>query len=297
MEIIKAGEPIQTLAINVLIYGDPGIGKTSLASTANNPILLDFDGGVHRSQFRKDAARIKNWSEIIGDFNKFLQIIQSYSTIVIDTVDTMLDYIGVYVTQKDPKLLRNKLQFYGAMRDEFTDFVKKIKTIGKDIIFIAHAKEKDEGDFRVKRPAITGGSYDRVMQVCDLIGYYTIEQGKRSVNFSPTDTTVGKNSVQLERLDIPNFNEQPNFFAGIMQQVKDSLNNSYLAQQKSLSEIHSFAEFADTLSTIEEFNNAIKLIQNSEDKDIIKKQKWNALKASADKKQFKYDAKQKVFFE
>ena len=38
--------------LNILIYGDPGIGKTTLANTAPNPLVLDFDRGSHRASHR-----------------------------------------------------------------------------------------------------------------------------------------------------------------------------------------------------------------------------------------------------
>ena len=34
--------------ISVLIYGQPGIGKTTLACSAADAVLFDYDGGVNR---------------------------------------------------------------------------------------------------------------------------------------------------------------------------------------------------------------------------------------------------------
>ena len=55
LKIVKASEPIKIKTINVLIYGQAGIGKTSTGFTSKNPLCLDFDKGSHRSQFRKDT--------------------------------------------------------------------------------------------------------------------------------------------------------------------------------------------------------------------------------------------------
>ena len=32
--------------IMMLVYGQPGIGKSTMALSAPNPVLFDFDGGV-----------------------------------------------------------------------------------------------------------------------------------------------------------------------------------------------------------------------------------------------------------
>jgi replication-associated recombination protein RarA len=51
MKVYSANEIIESAGMVALIYGDPGIGKTTLANTAPNPLLLDFDRGAHRSSF------------------------------------------------------------------------------------------------------------------------------------------------------------------------------------------------------------------------------------------------------
>ena len=37
--------------IKALIYGQAGTGKSTLALSAPKPLMLDFDGGVHRVNY------------------------------------------------------------------------------------------------------------------------------------------------------------------------------------------------------------------------------------------------------
>ena len=58
-------EPVMTLA--ALIYGQPGIGKTTLACSAPAPVLFDFDGGSHRidGSHQVDTVPISKWTDAV----------------------------------------------------------------------------------------------------------------------------------------------------------------------------------------------------------------------------------------
>ena len=45
--IKKPNELTVKSTLAALIYGQPGMGKTTLALSTPNPVLLYFDGGVH----------------------------------------------------------------------------------------------------------------------------------------------------------------------------------------------------------------------------------------------------------
>jgi hypothetical protein len=60
LKITRAADPITVDRLNVTIYAQPGIGKTSLAFTAEAPLLLDFDQGAHRAANRQDSVRVES---------------------------------------------------------------------------------------------------------------------------------------------------------------------------------------------------------------------------------------------
>ncbi len=101
LNIKTASDPVELKGFNVVIYGQPGIGKTSLAFSAEKPLLLDFDNGVHRSEYRKDFVPINEWQEVA---NIQAQDITEYKTIIIDTVDTCLDYLSAGIIKRNPKM-------------------------------------------------------------------------------------------------------------------------------------------------------------------------------------------------
>ncbi|MEK5761254.1 AAA family ATPase, partial [Acinetobacter variabilis] len=75
----------------------PGIGKTSLAFSATNPILFDFDKGAHRAgKYRKDTVQVNNWSEVSSlTANDLL----GYDTVIVDTAGRMLDVIIAHLVK------------------------------------------------------------------------------------------------------------------------------------------------------------------------------------------------------
>ncbi len=65
LKIIRATDAVKVTILKVLLYGQPGLGKTSLAFTCNAPLCLDFDKGAYRSKQRKDALDIGTWSDVV----------------------------------------------------------------------------------------------------------------------------------------------------------------------------------------------------------------------------------------
>jgi len=287
-KIIKANEPLTVTSLKVLIYGEPGVGKTSVASTAEAPILLDFDKGAYRTPFRSDVMEVSNFLEIFS----ISEHLKNYKTIVIDTVDTFLDFIGSHILQDDPRLAKNKLQFYGRLKDEFTNVMKVFSAQNKDIIMISHLKEKEEGDLRIKRPAITGGSYDKVLQVADLVGFMYMANTNRVINFNPTDTSVGKNSANLDLVTVPNLNNNPTFFKELLQKVKQSLNIAIQNEKKAVDIVKEFKDIIED-ADLEVLNSLLSDLPTLN--TATKKQVWELMKRRASKLNLVFDNNSKLF--
>jgi len=294
--IIKKGDPFAVESVNILIYGEPGAGKTSLANTADTPLTLDFDKGAHRSAFRKDVLKISSWKQIVENRNQFMKVFDSYHSIVIDTVDTLLDFIGAYIVDNDPKLARNKLRFYGELKEHFSRFVVDLKTLNKDVIMIAHVKERDEGDVRIKRPAIVGGSYDRVLQSADFVGYLSMRNSNRVLNFNPSELNVGKNSARLPELQLPNFADKPDYFAELITEMKLKISGDMEKQRETLELLKAHSD------TIEGFETALELNDFCENElaklsNGIKHQVWAKIQKRAKQIGAAFDKSQKLFID
>lgn len=234
MPILKKEEAIPERPVIIALYGDPGIGKTSLFNTSPNPLLIDFDRGVDRAINRQDTLVVNAWEDVLKEEKS--GTFQSYSTIGIDTAKAALDdFLMSYVIKQDYKNAKNKLAAYGALGDEFKVFVSNRRSEKADIVIIAHAKDEKEGDIIKKMPDVTGGSYQLLLRIADQVGYMTTINNKRVIQFEPTDRTIGKNVARLPIIEIPDENnpEFRTFMASIIQKTKEQMRNMSEAQRES----------------------------------------------------------------
>ena len=162
MSLIKKPTELSvTYLVKALIYGQPGIGKTTLALSAPHSLLLDFDNGVNRvdARYQKDTVQVQSWEDVQ---NLLQENLSDYRTIVIDTVGKLLDYMTAYLIRTQPKMGKRDGNLtqngYGARKVMFKNFVNQISMMGKHLVFVAHDKEISSEDERVVRPEIGGSS-------------------------------------------------------------------------------------------------------------------------------------------
>jgi len=229
MTLIRKPSELTTPAtIKILIYGQPGIGKTTLGLSTPNPLLLDFDGGVHRvnPMHQGDTVQINSWEDCL---NVLKEDLKDYRTIVIDTAGKMLDYMSMYLISKNPKLGKSNgaltLQGYGERKAEFVGFLKIVSLMGKHLVFIAHEKEDKDGDQKIVRPEIGGSSAGDLIKELDLVGYMEAIGKKKTISFDPCEKYYAKNTCHLEALiDVPTLTDSRNeFLTGIISQYNESI--------------------------------------------------------------------------
>jgi hypothetical protein len=238
LRITKASEPITVERLNTVIYGPPGLGKSSLAFTADTPLLLDFDNGSHRAANRKDTVRVTDWSDVAGITAEDLA---PFNTVIVDTAGRALDTLTADIIRINPKHGRGgalTLQGYGELKARFTSFLKLLNSFGKDVVLIAHMDEQRNGDDIIERLDVQGGSKGEIYKAADAMGRLVIANGKRQLRFSPTDAAFGKNPGQLEPLDVPDMSapEFDGFLASVIDSIKSRLNELTEEQREAVAE-------------------------------------------------------------
>lgn len=216
-KLLKATDPITPKTLTVLIYGQPGTGKTTLGLSAEAPLIFDFDGGMHRAGIRGNSIPIESWKDALDmlDFQnldeELKDVLMFSKTIVIDTMGKLQDFQTDAIIKSDYKMANKQgglsLAGYGGLNAGFKTFLSRLKMMGKDIIIICHEKEEKNGDTIILRPDIMGGSYGNVMKEIDLAGRLYIENGKRVLNFNPTDISVGKNCAEFSPITNPKLSD------------------------------------------------------------------------------------------
>ena len=232
MPIIKKNDVTPERPVIIVLYGTPGTGKTSYATTAENPLLIDTDRGYDRAVQRCDTLTANKWEDISSEY----ETMKSYKTIICDTAKACLDdYLMNYAIKNNYKLATNTLKRFGQMAEDFKAFVNQLRSNGSDIIFICHDKEVAEGDIIKHSPDCTGQSKDLLLRIADQVGYISKVNGKRTISFEPTDTFVGKNVAQLGMMEIPEATSKdfPTCMANVIATVKSAIQNKSEEQKKA----------------------------------------------------------------
>jgi hypothetical protein len=261
LKITRATDPIRVDRLNVCIYGQPGAGKTSLAFTASRPLLLDFDQGAHRAAGRKDTVQVKAWGDVAGISAGDLA---DFDTVVVDTAGRALDCLASDIIRRNPKAGRGgalTLQGYGTLKAEFVAFLKLLNGFGKDVVLIAHMDEQRNGDDIIERLDVQGGSKGEIYKAADAMGRVFVKGGTRQLDFSPREGSFGKNPGQLDVLEIPHPDRDPEFFAGVMQAIKDKLNALTEDQVKAQAKLNEWREAIALLESADDFNGKLEAIK------------------------------------
>lgn len=253
---------------SALIYGRPGIGKTTLGLSAKNPVLLDFDQGIDRVNPNFWGATLQ-----ISDYNEVLDFIDSkeieqFETIVLDTVGAAVDCMSTFLLEQKPKLKnggRLSRGGYGELKAVIANLIRSLKAKKKKLIFIAHEKEENDGeDHKIIRPDLGAGTGGKgIVNLMDVIGYMHKEGDKTILSFEPFDDRfIAKNSMSLsDRIEVPNpkMKGKNSFVVDVLdaafEQKKNDVLDNRLEYEKALNEIDDkISKISDALSCTEAYN-------------------------------------------
>lgn len=164
----------------MMVYGEGGVGKSTFASTADRPLMLDFENGSKYFGNRGislDVINISSWSQV-EEFRVALKKgVSKYDTIVIDPIGEVMDKLKQSIINRGEKKFvqqyDNSLTIagWGEMKSQFKVFMKELRDSGKNVILIGHVEEKDDEGTLVKRPMIETKVATDVRNLVDIVGY------------------------------------------------------------------------------------------------------------------------------
>jgi hypothetical protein len=133
----------------LIVYGPPGIGKSSFASDAPSPFFLDAEGGSKNL----DVERVEpeTWEDVREAIELFSK--SGKETLVVDTLDWLEKLLVQDVLKTAGKNTIQEIGGYGKGYEEITrkwvgflDALDALHKDGKNIILLAHSEVKTMND-------------------------------------------------------------------------------------------------------------------------------------------------------
>jgi hypothetical protein len=185
------------------------------------------------------------------------------------------------------------MQGWGKLKSDFANFIKRIREFGLDIIIITHSSEDKSGDDVIDRIDVQGSSKNEIYKVSDMMGRLSIKNGKRVLNFSPTDISFGKNPAQFEEIEVPDTAEVTTFLGDIIVSAKAFLNEMSSESVEVQAIVDEWiVKFNDCLSA-KEFNDLMDSVKKVDGR-CIENVKRIMVKMAKEKK-IGFDVKKAVF--
>lgn len=144
-------------SVKALIYGESGVGKTKLAATVEEPLILNAEGGLlSLSQNNLDSIKIETVEDVMEAY-EFLtesENAKKYKTVVLDSISEIAE---VYLSALKRKH-KDARQAYGELADDVSKLIRAFRDIpNKHVYFIGKgAKIEDENGISVYRPTMPG---------------------------------------------------------------------------------------------------------------------------------------------
>ena len=287
---------------SVILYGSPGVGKTTLALSAPDPILIDFDRGISRvkAQHRKATIVCDTYEDVLKDMAS--PEIASCQTIIVDTGGSFVSFLQDWAMRANPAVNKQKngaisLKGFGAVKSEFNRFTSHVKDVmNKNIIYVFHSQERTDKDGNAQqRLMCEGAAKNTVWTPCDFGGFVQIIGNDRVVCFSPEQEFFAKGCHGITgRYSIPQLNtaDKNDFLTRLFEQAKANIaaeNDVFIPQKEQYNTVMSQVKsIIGGVTNIESANVAWKQIPALEHALTSKKEAAAMLKAKTTELGLKY---------
>lgn len=294
---------------SMILYGAPGVGKTTLALSAPDPILIDFDRGVSRvkAYHRKTTIVCSTYEEVLEDIKS--PEVRDCQTIIIDTGGSFVSYLQDWAMRDNPAVNRQKngaisLKGFGAVKQEFQRFTNHVRDVmNKNVIYVFHSDEqKDKDGNPQQRILCEGAARNIVWQPCDFGGCVQMIGNSRVVTFTPTQEFFAKGCYGIEgQYSIPTVgaNEKNDFLTNLFEKARANIeaDNKTFAPQKEQYDtvMQTVNEIVSNISTVEEATAAITALESLEHALTSKKEASALLAAKTKELGFTFDKKSKSY--
>jgi len=207
---------------NMIIYGPPKIGKTTVLSQLDNCLIIDLEEGSDMVDALK--IKVKNLKDLADVGREIIKQKKPYKYVAIDTISKLEEWcedeakqiymktpMGKNFEQKNPGMSVLSLPNgagYLYLRMAYKKWVDRLNMLADHVILVGHLKdkmlEKKGKEVAVKDLDLTGKIKQITCANADAVGYIYREEDKTMISFdSMSDITAGSRCDHLKGQTMP----------------------------------------------------------------------------------------------
>jgi len=218
--------PESSTYLKVLIYGQPGTGKTVFAASAPDPLLLDIErGSASLTQFEHlstipvlNYTSSKTLEQVILEFQKDTGDAQQFQSLIIDSFSELQRRVldEQLSTNSGKQRYIPDMAAFNLNTNMLREIVARLRGLQKHVIITAHAKEElDPLNKASYRPDLTPKLSNSLIGLMDVVGYMqlktvkenNVEKAVRELSLVPTSKFVAKSRLGGTKLINPTFDD------------------------------------------------------------------------------------------
>jgi phage nucleotide-binding protein len=170
--------------MNLLIYGDPGVGKTVFCASAlglGKTLVLDVEGGMASIRNTDiDVVDIESMSDLNVTYEMLSETKHGYTTVCIDNLTELQRIITEDVLEgsgKDTPAVRD----WGVIRERIIRIIRYFRDLDANLIVTCHVTaERDEDERMFRSPDLVGKLKKQIAGFFDEVGYMFVDTGEGS---------------------------------------------------------------------------------------------------------------------
>ena len=199
--------PTESIAdYNILIHGQPGIGKTSLVNHFGK--VHYFFCGDRNVTLPLHQVQCHDWSEFRTATQLFIDGHHSFDTAVVDVAEAAYELCFTHMCDgrirdahgnrvSHPADAKDHGKSWKQIKAEFAAGMGPLMAMEKGCIFLSHTRvaerETAEGDtIEDLHPAMSGQCLGYLTGLMDIIGYYHYKRGERQLRIRQNETVMAK---------------------------------------------------------------------------------------------------------
>lgn len=205
---ITSAKDIQTDRATYLIYGPPGMGKTStIKFLPGKTLVLDVDrtSRVLKGQPNIDIAYVDNtntwdfWGKLIVELEEKYKGV--YNNIVVDNISELERCLLSDLGSKGKNKGVPSQGDYQYMQFRIVNSLRYMKNLGANLVWTAWEStdlytDSSGQQFNRSYPQINQKIMNNVLGLCDVVGRLLINsEGERGFVLSATNSTYAKNQI------------------------------------------------------------------------------------------------------